>query len=91
MELSIKVFQALPCELETFIINGKKANSEDFGEVYDHNKENKESYGCGNMYFESIPSTKEVLDKYNITKEEYDKICDELEDKLFIGRCGWCI
>ena len=23
--------------------------------------------------------------------EEYNKICDELEDKLCVGRCGWCV
>ena len=27
----------------------------------------------------------------NITLEEYNKICDELEDKLCVGSCGWCV
>ena len=33
----------------------------------------------------------EVLEiiKY-FPEEEYNKICDELEDKLCVGRCGWC-
>ena len=43
------------------------------------------------MRFKPQSPTKEVLDKYNITEEEYNKICDELEDKLCVGRCGWCV
>lgn len=43
------------------------------------------------MYFEPIPPAKEVLHKYNITEEEYYKICDELEDKLYVGHCEWCM
>ena len=45
----------------------------------------------GYMRFEPQSPTKEVLAKYNITEEEYNKICDELEDKLCVGRCGWCV
>ena len=29
--------------------------------------------------------------KSNITEEEYYKICDELEDKLYVGHCEWCV
>lgn len=32
MELIVEPFDALPCELETFTINGKTADSSDFGE-----------------------------------------------------------
>lgn len=91
MELIIEPFNALPCNLQVFIINGKEANQNDFGEAYDHDEENAESYGCGNTYFEPKSPTKEVLDKYNITEEEYYNICNELEDKLHVGGCGWCI
>ena len=91
MELIIEPYNALPCELDIFTINGKSADSSDFGEVYDHNKGSAETYGCGDMRFEPQSPTKEVLAKYNITEEEYNKICDELEDKLCVGRCGWCI
>ena len=78
------------CELETFTINGKAADSSDFGDTFDHNKRIKKHYGCCDMRFEPQSPTKEVLAKYNITEEEYNKICDELEDKLCVGRCGWC-
>ena len=52
MELIIKPYRELPCRLDIFSINGKDADQEDFGEVYDHDKENSEPYGCGDMYFE---------------------------------------
>ena len=91
MELVIEPFNALPCELETFTINGKKASSFDFGNTFDHINGEKEVYGCCNMYFEPNPPAEEILHKYNITEEEYYKICDELEDKLYVGRCEWCV
>lgn len=91
MELIIEPFDALPCELKIFTINGKKANSLDFGDTFDHIEGEREPYCCSNMYFEPKPSTKEILDKYNITEEEYYNICNELEDKLYVGRCGWCV
>ena len=91
MKLIIKPYDALPCELETFTINSNTADSSDFGDTFDHNKELKEHYGCGDMRFEPQSPTKEVLAKYTITEEEYNKICDELEDKLCVGRCGWCV
>lgn len=91
MELIIEPFYSLPCELEVFTINGKAANYRDFGDVYEHNEEAKEPYGCGDMYFESKLPTSEVLQRYNITVDEYNTICTELKNKLYIGKCGWCI
>ena len=90
MELIIKPFHALPCELEIFTINDKSADSSDFGDTFDHDIVRAEPYICGDMYFEPKPPTKEVLDKYNITEQEYYNICNELEDKLRVGSCGWC-
>ena len=91
MELIIEPFHSLPCELEVFTINGIAANSMDFGDVYDHNEKSKEPYGCGNMYFEPKLPTSEVLQRYNITIDEYNTICMELRNKLYVGRCGWCV
>ena len=45
MKLIIEPFSGLPCALKTFTINGKDANSMDFGDVYDHDNENAEPYG----------------------------------------------
>ena len=91
MKLIIKPYRVFPCCLDIFSINGKDAEQEDFGKVYDHDKESTRPYGCGNMYFEPKPPTKVVLDKYNITEEEYYNICNELENKLCVGSCGWCV
>lgn len=90
MELIIEPFYALPCELKIFTINGKDADSRDFGDTLDHITEEREPYCCSNKYFEQKPSTREVLDKYNITEEEYHNICNELENKLYVGACSWC-
>lgn len=91
MELVIKPYHALPCHLEVFTINGKSADIEDFGDVYDHDEENADPYGCGDMYFEPKLPTSDVLKHYNITVDEYNTICMELKEKLYVGKCGWCI
>ena len=91
MELVIKPIRSLPCSLEVFTINGNSANQYDFGDIYDHDIERAEPYACADMHFGQKPPTKKVLDKYNLTKEEYYNICNELKCKLCVGRCGWCI
>lgn len=91
MELVIKPFRSLPCELEFFTINGKVADYGDFGSTFDHNEGIREPYGCGDMHFDTKPPTKEVLDKYRITEKEYYNICNELEVELCVGSCGWCV
>lgn len=54
MELIIKPFHGLPCELEIFIINGKAADSEDFGDIFDHNERIKKPHGCGDKYMDKL-------------------------------------
>ena len=66
MELVIEPFDALPCVLKIFTINGKEADSDDFGSTFDHINGEKEVYGCCNMYFEPNPSAKEILHKKKI-------------------------
>lgn len=41
MELIIEPCHALPCELETFTINGKSADSSDFGDTWIDLKQQK--------------------------------------------------
>lgn len=91
MELVIEPYDTLPCGLETFTINSKKASSIDFGNIIDYEEGEKDTYGCSNMHFEPEPPTEIVLRKYSITKEEYYSICDELENKLHVGKCSWCV
>ncbi len=91
MELVIKQIRSLPCRLEVFTINGKSADQDDFGDMYDSDAERAEPYACGDVLFNPMPPTKEVLDKYNITEKEYDIIFNELKGKLHVGSCGWCV
>lgn len=91
MKLVIEPMNTLPCRLEVFAINGKNANQNDFVYAYDHDIENAETDTCSDMQLEFKFITKEILDKYNITEEEYRVICYELECKLCVGSCGWCI
>ena len=91
MELKIKTHHALPCRTEVFTINGKNAEQNDFGDMYDHHAQDAEPYACADMHFDPKPPTEEVLNRYNITEEEYYNICNELECELCVGSCGWCV
>ena len=92
MEVKMKPYGALPCSLQEFTINGIRADQDDFGEGGDSSPETAEPYGCGCWEFKADRTPKqEVLDKYGITKEEYLTICDQLEDKVMVGECGWCV
>lgn len=98
MELIIKKIDSLPCCTEKFTINGIDAEKNDFGEGYDNRNYCTVDYsdaiarwGCVNRVWKRKHSTPEVLSKYNITQDEYNTIVLELEEKLSIGRCGWCV
>ena len=67
------------------------ATPEDFGEQYDRDPGGAEPYGCGDMRFTRIPPTVEVLNKYEITIDEYHLVAQQLEHGLSFGSCGWCI
>ena len=90
MELVIKKFKCLPCSLEVFTINGQNADRDDFGSVFDHDELNAQPYCCKDMRFESKPIGKGILKKYGITDKEYKYICNELQQILNVGSCGWC-
>lgn len=90
MKYKIAPYRAL-CSCETFTINGKKASEYEFGNGADHSPGTAEDYACGDHQFTRIPATPEILAKYNITESEYNQICDELEQKLSFGCCGWYV
>ena len=90
MELNIKIYGHY-CSTEIFLINGKSADTGDFGNIRDASPETAEEYGCGNRKFSRIPATQEVLEKYEINEEEYSQIAEKLEEELSFGRCGWCV
>ena len=86
----IQIYGAL-CATSIFKINEIDADSCDFGSGYDESPEPAEDYACGNRVFEKIVATNEVLEKYKITEADYEKIADELVEKLSFGCCGWCV
>lgn len=72
-------------------INHKHIDVEDFVDKYDHDPENAEEYGCGNMKADVKASTLEVLAKYGIDEGEYLIIAFEISQALSFGPCGWCV
>ena len=91
MYCQVTAFGALPCHAEKFTINHADADTDDFGHTFDQDPDSAEEYACGNMIFTRKPPTKEVLEKYSISEAEYHEICDELEETLSPGACGWCV
>lgn len=89
---------ALPCALETYYLNEKYFDQDDFGSSYDRggycDSEDIMCYGCVNRVFEPHEDEKhkdEAMKKYRITEDEYYEIQDHLESVLYVGECGWCV
>lgn len=78
------------CNLKRFIIKGINADIDDFGEQYDCEEENMEDHGCGNMIFKPKKYSDEILNKYSISIDEYNKICEKLKMCLSFGKCNLC-
>lgn len=89
MQLEFKVYDTL-CAPEIFYVNEIQADERDFGQKFDRKPDEAEPYCCADMRFTRIDPALDVLLKYRITKEEYFKICDLLEEELSWGECGWC-
>ncbi len=92
MKLEIIPYTHL-CGLKTFKINDMNADTDDFGYLEDLSPETAPEYGCGNRQFildDDYEKSLQVQNKYNLTHDEYEYICDELVDKLSIGCCSCC-
>lgn len=90
MKLIVKSFgRTYPCALKEFKINRIDARDEEFGEV--EHDECKEQYTCSNRRFVPKLPKQEILNKYNISLADYEKICDELRSVLRVYHCGMCI
>ena len=87
LEYTIEPYQCLPCSLSKFEINGIRADVEDFGET---NVSGDCMEGTCHSWFTPKLPVYEVLHKYGINLDGYSKICEDLEDKLYVGGCGWC-
>lgn len=90
MKLELKIY-GQSCETEVFRINGIVADYEDFGDKQDIDRMNAHDYCCANMRFISHEPTEEILNKYDITADEYTEVCNKLKDGLSFGRCDLCL
>lgn len=89
MKLELDVYSSI-CETKIFVVNGVKATYKDFGRKVDTQPNQSKPNICGNMTFESIASTKQVLDKYKISTNEYNHICTLLRGCMSFGVCKQC-
>lgn len=89
MKLELDVYTSI-CETKSFCVNGVKATYKDFGEKLDTLPDKSKPNICGNMVFKPILPTQQVLDKYNITKNEYHHICTLLQSCISFGPCRLC-
>lgn len=87
MNYIIIPYRCLPCSLEKFEINGICADVEDFGETITGG--DCMNGTCHSVFSPKLPAY-EILRKYGISLEDYSIICEELENKLYVGSCGWC-
>ena len=89
MNLEVTFGSAL-CYTSSFTVNDVEADESDFGRHYDHDPGDAKDYCCGDMRFDAKDATPEILAKYRITLEEYAEICNQLDQGLSFGDCGWC-
>lgn len=98
IEIVAVPYNALPCEAQSFTLNGMKADKDDFGEQdagdfdYEYEAYDDECYSCADNHF--VPHEdveQEVLGKYNITEDQYREVQRYLEEKFHVGHCGWCV
>ena len=91
MELVIRHYKWLPCELEVFTINGINADRDDFGYLDSYCGE-YECYTCSGRIFVIDENKQEKATlKYHLTETEYEIICSELKNECYIDKCGYCI
>ena len=89
MKVELDVYSAL-CETKVFVVNGIKATYKDFGLKYDASPDKAKKNYCGYMLFEPIKPTQQVLEKYCLTKKEYNHICKLLQASISFGTCRMC-
>ncbi len=80
------------CMVDKLIINQKEANIFEFGTMMDLNPEIAPPCGCGNRQFvpKSDMCSNAILNRYNITKEQAEKLKEILEKELNFGFCRRC-
>ena len=88
MKVVIKPYKGSPCDVEIFTINGKEADLDDFGEV---KKGDIGRYQCELSGFAAKMPSSVILDKYQITVDEYAEIVEKLNAAFDYGTCTWCV
>ena len=89
MSIEIQQDPLAPCELDTFLINGQKADPVDFGIVYsDTDGEGGCQYRHFVAYQTAIP---EVLRKYGLNESEYFEVAGKLDEALQVSHCQLCL
>ena len=95
IKIILKIYDALPCETETFTINGIKADKDWFVDNYDNGDGEEIEYVCNNRITDllQIEDVRQNLPKklQDLTDDEIVKIQNELEENLVSGGCGWCV
>ena len=97
--INIVPFGALPCEAQTFEVNGVEGRKDDFGYNgdegsfdYDYSEGADENWACADNQFTPYADIPEgVLAKYSITEAEYRDIQDKCAGMFAVGGCGWCV
>lgn len=97
--IKIEPYGALPCEAQTFEVNGVEGDKSDFGHNddegsfdYEYGEWDDENWACADNRFTpraDIPDG--VLEKYGITEQEYRDIQDKCVEIFNVGGCGWCV
>ena len=87
MEFVVELSAYAPCNVRIFTINGKEADTKDFGEI---NEIGLGDYACGLLGFTGKGPTIEILAKYKITAYEYYIIVKKLNAIFNYGVCDMC-
>lgn len=95
MNVEAKPFGALPCELETFKINGVECQKNWFISMDSDNcPEGCEGYDCHNMHAVALDLDEvrhSIKGKIDLDDNEILKVQTILVEVLNVGDCGWCV
>jgi hypothetical protein len=97
--INIVPYGALPCEAQTFEVNGIPGHKWDFGDNgdvgefdYEYGPLADENWSCADNQFTPHTDIPEgVLAKYGITEAEYRDIQAKCAELFAVGGCGYCV
>jgi hypothetical protein len=92
-QFEFEVSNAYCMSAEKAIINGRWFDIYDFGSHEDfgwQHRTEEDGYGCVDGHFVPDGFNEDIAKKYHITEDEWDEICDTLQEECSWGHCGWC-